>query len=316
MHGTAHWFALGTLYTGGTVVLSPDRRLDPPRLWELIAREQVTFLVIVGDAFARPLVEALDTLDPSLDLSSLTVVLSGGAILSPSVKQLWVQKLPGHDPHRRLRLVGVGRPGQQRHRGRRTDRDRAALSGRPRDHRARRQPRAGRPSAWSAGSPGAVTSPSGTTRTRRRPRRRSRSSTACGGRCPATTRASRTTARSPCSGAGSVSINTGGEKVYPEEVESAVKSHPAVFDAVVVGVPDERWGERVVAVAQLRPGATLTAEELDQARARAARRLQGAARSGAGRRRRALAVGEARLPVGARHRRGASSSAVRSSAPR
>ena len=60
-------------------------------------------------------------------------------------------------------------------------------------------------------------------------------------------------------GRGSVSINTGGEKVYPEEVESAVKSHPAVFDAVVVGVPDERWGERVVAVVQLRPGATLTA---------------------------------------------------------
>ena len=95
MHGTAHWFAFGTLYTGGTVVLSPDRRLDPPRLWELIARERVTFLVIVGDAFARPLVEALDTLDPLLDLSSLTVVLSGGAILSPFVKQLWVQRLPG-----------------------------------------------------------------------------------------------------------------------------------------------------------------------------------------------------------------------------
>ena len=63
-------------------------------------------------------------------------------------------------------------------------------------------------------------------------------------------------------GRGSVSINTGGEKVYPEEVESAVKSHPAVFDAVVVGVPDERWGERVVTVAQLRPGATLAVEEL------------------------------------------------------
>jgi acyl-CoA synthetase (AMP-forming)/AMP-acid ligase II len=63
-------------------------------------------------------------------------------------------------------------------------------------------------------------------------------------------------------GRGSVSINTGGEKVYPEEVESAVKSHPAVFDAVVVGVPDDRWGERVVAVVQLRPGATLTVDEL------------------------------------------------------
>ena len=51
-------------------------------------------------------------------------------------------------------------------------------------------------------------------------------------------------------GRGSVSINTGGEKVYPEEVEAALKAHPTVFDAVVVGVPDERWGQRVVAVVQ------------------------------------------------------------------
>jgi acyl-CoA synthetase (AMP-forming)/AMP-acid ligase II len=56
-------------------------------------------------------------------------------------------------------------------------------------------------------------------------------------------------------GRGSVCINTGGEKVYPEEVEGAVKSHPAIFDAVVVGVPDERWGQRVAAVVQLREGA-------------------------------------------------------------
>jgi fatty-acyl-CoA synthase len=63
-------------------------------------------------------------------------------------------------------------------------------------------------------------------------------------------------------GRGSVSINTGGEKVYPEEVESALKSHAAVFDAVVVGVPDERWGERVAAVVQPRPGAAPTLDEL------------------------------------------------------
>jgi acyl-CoA synthetase (AMP-forming)/AMP-acid ligase II len=56
-------------------------------------------------------------------------------------------------------------------------------------------------------------------------------------------------------GRGSVSINTGGEKVYPEEVEGALKRNPAVFDAVVVGVPDERWGDRVVAVVELRGGA-------------------------------------------------------------
>ena len=56
-------------------------------------------------------------------------------------------------------------------------------------------------------------------------------------------------------GRGSVSINTGGEKVFPEEVEKALKSHPAVFDAIVVGTPNERWGSQVTAVVQLRPGA-------------------------------------------------------------
>jgi acyl-CoA synthetase (AMP-forming)/AMP-acid ligase II len=64
-------------------------------------------------------------------------------------------------------------------------------------------------------------------------------------------------------GRGSVSINTGGEKVYPEEVEAALKAQPAVFDAVVVGVPDSRWGERVVAVVQPRDGTTPQLDELD-----------------------------------------------------
>ena len=63
-------------------------------------------------------------------------------------------------------------------------------------------------------------------------------------------------------GRGSVSINSGGEKIFPEEVEAAVKSHPDVYDAVVVGVPDERWGQRVAAVVQPRPGATPTLEDV------------------------------------------------------
>ena len=65
-------------------------------------------------------------------------------------------------------------------------------------------------------------------------------------------------------GRGSVSINTGGEKVYPEEVEAVLKAHAAVFDAVVVGVPDERFGERVVAVVQARPGMAPTLAELQE----------------------------------------------------
>src|ERR687891_1524201 len=96
MHGTAHWRAFAALFTGGCVVISPDRHLDPRRLWELIAREQVNFLVIVGDAFARPLVESLDEIDrEQVDVSCCTVILSGGAILSPTVKRRLAEQLPG-----------------------------------------------------------------------------------------------------------------------------------------------------------------------------------------------------------------------------
>src|SRR5262249_39507857 len=86
--------AFSALYTGGCVVISPDRHLDPKALWELIAREQVNFLVIVGDAFARPLVEALDDLDPSVDVSCCSVILSGRALLSPSVNAGVAATLP------------------------------------------------------------------------------------------------------------------------------------------------------------------------------------------------------------------------------
>ena len=63
-------------------------------------------------------------------------------------------------------------------------------------------------------------------------------------------------------GRGSVSINSGGEKIFPEEVEAAVKSHPAVFDCTVVGVPDPRWGEHVTAVVEFRPGQAASLDEI------------------------------------------------------
>jgi fatty-acyl-CoA synthase len=65
-------------------------------------------------------------------------------------------------------------------------------------------------------------------------------------------------------GRGSVCINSGGEKIFPEEVEAAVRAHPDVYDAVVVGAPDERWGERVVAIVEPRPGTTVTLDALNE----------------------------------------------------
>ena len=74
--------------------------------------------------------------------------------------------------------------------------------------------------------------------------------------CPATARATAPTARIELHGRDSVTINSGGEKIFAEEVEHALKHHPAVYDAVVAGRPSERWGQEVVAVVQLRDGAT------------------------------------------------------------
>ena len=105
-------------------------------------------------------------------------------------------------------------------------------------------------------------------------------------------------------GRGSVCINTGGEKVFPEEVEQALKAHPDVFDAIVVGVPDERWGQRVAAVvaAPRRPRRS-TLDDLDAHCRELRRRLQGAASSSPVDRDRPLAQRQARLPVGQDARR-------------
>ena len=80
-------------------------------------------------------------------------------------------------------------------------------------------------------------------------------------------------------GRGSNCVNTGGEKVYPEEVEMAIKGHPAVYDVLVVGVPDEKYGQAVAAVVELREGESLELEELRDVPARPPVRLQAAARA-------------------------------------
>ena len=262
MHGTAHWIAFTTLYSGGTVVISPDRTFDPARLWRLIAAEQVNLLVIVGDAFARPLVEALDRDVPADDVAGCAVILSGGAILSPAVKSAIVDRLPGTmviDGYGASETGGQGRSvtvaGQEpspvpRFRvGPQTtvldDELRPAAPG-----VIGRLARRGHIPLGYFGDPEktAITFP-----------------TIDGERwsVPGDHAVIEEDGTITLLGRGSVSINTGGEKVYPEEVEAALKGHPAVFDAVVVGTPDERWGERVVAVVALRPDHVTTFESLD-----------------------------------------------------
>ena len=129
MHGTAHWMAFSTLFTGGTVVISPERHLDPLTLWRArSSASRSNFLVIVGDAFARPLSTRSTRARPRRSTSRrCTVVLSGGAILSPSVKRALRRAAARRAARRRLRRVGDRRPGPVgRGRGRRRSRPRRA----------------------------------------------------------------------------------------------------------------------------------------------------------------------------------------------
>ena len=267
MHGTAHWMAFSTLFSGGSVVIPAEHRLDALKLWELVEREQANFMVIVGDAFARPMLDALDTpAGAALDVSGLRVLLSGGAILSPALKRALVERLPGVlivDGYGASETGGQGQsvvvsgsdiPSAPQFR---VSDDTLVLGD---DLRPAPPGVIGRLARRGPIPLGYYKDPAKTAAT---------FPVVDGVRwaVPGDHAVAGDDGMITLLGRGSVSINSGGEKVYPEEVESVLKGHAEVIDAVVVGVPDQRWGERVVAVVQARPGTQPTLESL-QAHAR------------------------------------------------
>ncbi|MCU1452541.1 MAG: acyl-CoA synthetase [Acidimicrobiales bacterium] len=262
-HGTAHWTTLSTLLSGGTVILSTDPTLQPELLWAAAARERASVLVIVGDAFARPLADALEANPDRWALDDLLVILSGGAVLSPAVRSALLAQLPSVvvvDGYGTSETGGQGQmpvwPGQPGARLLRfhLDDDTAVLDD------------AGRPAPPGSGLIGRLARkghiPIGY---RGDPERTAATFPVIDGQrwsVPGDLARVESDGSITLLGRGSSSINSGGEKVFPEEVEAVLKAHPAVFDVVVIGLPDDRWGEQVRAVVQLRPGHAATAAEL------------------------------------------------------
>ncbi len=262
-HGTAHWVALSTLLHGGTVIVDTTAAFDPDRLWALAARESATVLVIVGDAFARPLADALAGDPERGDLSDLLVILSGGAVLSPVVRDALLEHLPWAvvvDGYGTSETGGQGQmpvwAGQSHHCLLRfhVDADTAVLDD------------AGRPAPPGSGLVGRLArrghipvgylgDPAASAETFLELH---------GQRWAVPGDLARVEADGSVTlfGRGGSSINSGGEKVFPEEVEMVLKAHPAVFDAVVFGVDDERFGQRVGTVVAARPGHAIEVEEL------------------------------------------------------
>ncbi len=253
MHGAGHWMSFRTWNSGGTIVIqSVPERLDPVDIWSLVERERVNFLLIVGDAFARPLLDELDR--EQYDLSTLTVLLSGGAPLSANLKEEFLGHLPT------LIIVdGLGSSeagGQLSHVSAGSGATTGTFPISPGNHVLSedldRELEAGHDElGWLAKSGNLALGYLGdATKT-------ARTYPVIDGvryAVPGDRARLRADGIIELHGRDSVTINSGGEKIFAEEVEAAVKAHPAVYDCVVAGRPSERWGNEVIAVVRIRDG--------------------------------------------------------------
>lgn len=260
MHGTGLYAALGTLSGGGCVVLIDELGLDATRVWTEIAAERVHVLTIVGDVFARPLLAALDTLDSAHDVTCLRVISSSGTTFSSELKAKFLDKLPD------LRIVdSLGATEGMISRSTST-RDAESAAKFTVSEWVGVFSADGEPIAPGSGLTGflGVTGhlPVGYYKDEAKtmatfPIINGRRYSIAGDL--ATINQDGTIV---FLGRGSATINTGGEKVFPEEVESLIRDLPDVVDCCVVGIPDDRWGQRVVAVAQLDSAAATTGPQI------------------------------------------------------
>lgn len=261
MHAAGHWLAFAIFFGGGTVVTLPGGQFDPRLTWQLVEREKVNILVIVGDAMARPLIEELERDANAYDLSSLMALGSGGALFSPSTKA----RLRELRPDLIIRdAFGASETGQLGGQPPAEDPD-----GSPRlhvDDRTTVLDSNFQPVEPGSGITGKLAR-SGHVPLRYLgdPEKSATTFVEVDGlrwSLPGDLATVEADGTIVVLGREAQCINTGGEKVYAEEVEGVLKADPSVVDTIVVGVPDETWGSAVCAVVQARPGSTPDLESL------------------------------------------------------
>lgn len=264
MHAAAQWVSLMWLLSGAKVVLHTGS-FDAVEVWRTVDREKVSILTLVGDAMARPMIDAWEKHGP-FEVSSMYTLSNGGAPLSPSLRDRLRELCPdalltdgfgssetGIQGSRRIS------PGEDAGTAVRYDNIQAGTVVLDLD---------GKLVEPGSGVVGRIAH-SGhiPLRYHNAPEKTAETFIDVDGVrhvLPGDMATVEADGSIVLLGRGSVSINTGGEKVYPEEVEGVLKSHPLVYDALVVGVEDPRWGERVTAVVQPTTGGTPTLEELDR----------------------------------------------------
>jgi len=264
MHGTGQFTTFQSMFLGGTIVTLESRSFDPDELWRVVARERVTNMAIVGDAFAKPMLRALEDAEARgepYDISSVALMISSGVIWSAPVKQAFMERQPMICYDSLGSSEGVGFANSISVPGAETKTAKFAIGPHAKvltDEGREVEPGSEEIGLLAVG--GRI--PAGYYKDPEKSAETFRELAGHRWSVPgdyATVAADNTIT---LLGRGSVSINSGGEKIYPEEVEEAVKHHPAVADSVVVGVPDERFGEAVTAVVSLRPGASASEDDI------------------------------------------------------
>jgi len=262
MHGTGQFSAFISLNGGGSIVTLRDRRFDPVALWQAVEDHRVNAVVIVGDAFARPMLEALDADPGRWDLSSLALISSSGVMWSHEVKQGMLRHIPQAVLFDSLgSSEAVGLAASVSSAGAAAETASFQLGERVKvitdDGRL---VEAGSEEIGMVGITGFI--PVGYYKDPEKTARTFRTVEGVRYSIPGDYATVAADGVIHLLGRGSVVINTGGEKVFPEEVEEALKQHPAITDAVAVGLPDERFGESICALVQAAPGATVDEEDV------------------------------------------------------
>ena len=265
IHGAAQWSMMMALTTGQTVVFpSVVDHLDAEDVVRTIERERVMAVAVVGDAIARPLVTAIERglKNGTADVSSLAVVANGGALLTPYVKQRLIEVLPNV-----VVVDGVGSSetgGQMHHMSMSGAVSTGTFNAGPdtvvatEDLTAIMEP--GHDGIGWLAQRGYI--PLGYNGDAAKTAKTFPVIDGVRYAIPGDRARHRADGAIELLGRDSVTINSGGEKIFAEEVETAIASHPAVGDVVVTGRPSERWGQEVVAVVALAEGAHAGADEL------------------------------------------------------
>ncbi|TCK01272.1 acyl-CoA synthetase [Nocardia alba] len=255
IHGGSQWATFHSLFGGGKAVMIPE--FSGHGVWQAVDKHGINLIFITGDAMARPMLDALAEGNPETgepyDLSTLYVLASSAALFSPSLKDKFLEVLPNRmisdsigsseTGFGGLSLVAKG----------------ATHTGGPRvkiDAATQVLDEEGNPVEPGSGVVGLLARsghiPLGYYKDEVKSAATFKEFNGVRFAIPGDYARVEEDGSVTMLGRGSVSINSGGEKIYPEEVEGALKAHPEIFDALVVGVDDARWGQRVVAVVQCR----------------------------------------------------------------